>query len=122
MRIPASIATCARATAPDSTPRIWKRALVEGRRDLYGERLGRRQLAGQAIPLAHQVVAELQLVVDGPGGRHALDDLHAAGRAAPAAAAGRRDVDSLGVRRAQQNGPGLDADDAVVGHDRDGDG
>ena len=64
---------------PDDRARLdtedLERALVEGRRDLDDERLRRRQLAGEAVSLAHQVVAELKLVADRAGRGHALDDL-----------------------------------------------
>ena len=69
MRIPASMVTRARTTALALDAQDLERALVEGRRDLDDERLGRRQLAGEAVSLAHQVVAELELVVDRAGRR-----------------------------------------------------
>ena len=97
-------------------------ALVQGRGDLNDERLRRGQLAGQAVQLAHQVVAQLELVVDRAGRRDALDHLDPAGRAAPAAAAGGRDVDALGVGGPEEGGARLDVDGPPIGQDRDGDG
>ena len=111
---------------PDNRARLdaqdLERALVEGRRDLDDERLHRHQLAGEAVSLAHQVVAELKLVADRAGRGHALDDLDPAGRAAAAPAAGGRDVHSLGVRRAEQSGAGLDGDRPAIRQKRHGDG
>ena len=97
-------------------------ALVQGRGDLHDERLRRGQLAGQAVPLAHQVVAQLELVVDRAGRRDALDHLDPAGGAAPAPAAGGRDVDALGVGGPEQDGTRLDVDGPPIGQDGDGDG
>ncbi len=54
-------------------------------------------LAGQAIALAHQRVAELDLVTDGGRRHRAGHELHAAGGAPSATAAGGGDVDAGGV-------------------------
>ena len=111
---------------PDDRARLdtqdLERALVEGRRDLDDERLRRHQLAGEAVSLAHQVVAELKLVADRAGRRHALDDLDPARRAAAAAAAGGGDVHSLGVRRTEQDRAGLDGDRPAIRQHGHGDG
>ena len=96
--------------------------LVQRRRDLRHQRLGHGQLAGQTVSLAHQVVAELELVVDRAGRWGAPHDLHPTGRAAPAPAAGRGDVDALGVGRAEEDAAGIDDDGPAVGQDRHDDG
>ena len=86
-----------------------ERALVERRRRLDGDGLVQDALTGQAIALAHQVVAELDLVHDRRRRRQAGQELDPARRAAAAPAAGRRDVDAARVRRLEDRRPRRDA-------------
>src|SRR5437867_2831982 len=85
-----------------------ERSLLERRGHLDGDRLGDRALTGKPIALAHEVVAELDLVHDRGRRDRALDELHAAGRAAAAAAAGGGDIHPPVVRRLEDAGAGRD--------------
>ncbi len=79
--------------------------------------LGHPALAGEAVALADERVAELQLVHDRRRRHGARDELDPAGRAAPPAPAGGRDVDA-GIMGGLEDGrSGLDVEDALVGKD-----
>ena len=97
-----------------------ERPLVERGRHAHRRRLDRRRLAGEAVAFADEVVAELELVVDGGRRRRALHELDAARRAAAAPAARRRDLDPLGLAGTQEGSARLDRDGAPVGEERDG--
>ena len=84
-----------------------KAALVDGRGDLDGRRRDHRALAGEAIAVADQPLAELELIRDRGRRCSARDELDPARRAPTAPAAGRRDVDAGGVRRLQDGRSGL---------------
>ena len=94
--------------------------LVERGRHVHRRRLDGHRLAGEAVAFADEVVAELELVVDGGRRRRALDELDAARRAAAAPAARRRDLDPLGLAGTQEGSARLDRDGAPVGEERDG--
>ncbi len=89
--------------------------LVERGRHLHRDRLEHAALTGEAIALAHEGVAELELVHHG-GRRHgAGGELHPAGRAAAAAAAGGGDVHPRRMRGAEDGGARLDLEGSRVG-------
>ena len=98
-----------------------ERLLVQGRGDLHGEGLRHVALAGEAVAFADEVAAELELVHDGGRRNGAPDELHPAGGAAPAPAAGRGDVDPARLRRLEDRGAGGDLEMTVVGEDGEGD-
>jgi hypothetical protein len=81
-----------------------ERALVERRRRLDGDCFVEHTLAGEAIALADQIVAELDLVHDRRRRRQPRQELHATGRAPPAPAAGGGDIDAARVRRLENRG------------------
>jgi hypothetical protein len=87
-----------------------ERPLLERRRDLDGHGLVEDALAGEAIALTDEVVAELDLVHDRRRRRQTGQELDPA-RGAPSAPAARRgDVHAARVRRLQNRGPGRDAE------------
>ena len=89
--------------------------LVERGRHLHRDRLEHAALTREAIALAHEGVAELELVHHG-GRRHgAGGELHPAGGAAPAPAAGGGDVHPGRVRGAEDGGARLDLEGSRVG-------
>ena len=92
-----------------------KAALVDGGGDLDGRRRDHRALAGEAIAVADQPLAELELIRDGGRRCCARDELDPARRAPTAPAAGRRDVDAGGVRRLQDGRSGCDVEGAATG-------
>src|SRR5258708_1742484 len=100
----------AHAESADPGPRAedLERVLLERRRDLDGDGLGDRALAGEPVALTHEVVAELDLVHDRGRRDRALDELDAAGGAAAPAAAGGGDVHAAVVRRREDAGAGRD--------------
>ena len=75
--------------------------VVHGRRDLHGDGIRHATLAGEAVALAHEPVAELELVHDGGRRNHSGDELDAARGAASATAARRLDVHAAAVRRGE---------------------
>src|SRR5206468_2194577 len=85
-----------------------ERALVERRRRLHGDGFVKDALAGEAVALAHEIVAELDLVHDRGRRRQAGQELHPARRTPPAPAAGGGDVDAGRVRRLEDRGAGRD--------------
>ncbi len=91
--------------------------VVERGGDLDGHRLGHRPLAREPVALAHQRVAQLQLVHDGRRGRGARDQLDPARGASTAPAAGGGDVDPRGVGRFQDRRAGLRVEDVAAGQD-----
>ena len=76
-----------------------ERALVERRRRLDGDGLVQHALTGQAIALADEVVAELDLVHDRRRRGQTCQELDPARRAPAAPSARRRDVHSARVSR-----------------------
>src|SRR2546428_6406649 len=83
-----------------------ERAFFERRRDLHGDGLVENALAGEAIPLADEVIAELNLVHDRRRRWQARPELDSA-RGGPTAPATRRgDGDTAGLRRLQNRRPG----------------
>src|SRR5205814_761539 len=105
----------AHAESADAGPRAQnlERLLVERRRDLDGDGLGDRALAGEPVALTHEVVAELDLVHDRGRRDRALDELDAAGGAAAPAAAGGGDIHAAVVRRREDAGTGRDGQHAA---------
>src|SRR5437879_9360823 len=71
-----------------------ERALVERRRRLDGDGFVKNALAGKAIAVADEVIAELDLVHDRRRRRQAGQELDPTRRAPPAPTAGCRDVDA----------------------------
>ncbi len=98
-------------------PQDLKGRVVERRRDLHGDRLGDRPLAGEPVALAHEGVAELQLVHDGGRRRGARDQLDPAGGAAAPAAADRVDVHAARVGRLEDGRARFGIEDARAGQD-----
>ena len=102
--------------------------LLDRRRQHHRGRLLEPALAGQAITLAHEVVAELQLIGDGGWRHRAGDEFDAARGAAAPAATGGGDLDAGGVsgfedaRAGRRLGPtrrrirGIDEDGQRDGH------
>src|SRR6185295_19760660 len=91
--------------------------VIERGRDLYGDRLGDRPLAGEPIALADERVAQLQLVHDRGRGSGARNQLDATRGAAAPATADRVDVHAARVGRLQDGRARLGVQDAWAGQD-----
>ena len=109
-------------TASFSTPRIWKARSSSGGAICATSGSVTDSWQDSRYPSRTRSSTELKLVVDRAGRRGAPDDLHPTGGAASAPAAGRGDVDALGVGRAEEDAAGIDHDGPAVGQDRHGDG
>ena len=98
-----------------------KGPLVQRRRHLHRDGLADTALAGEPIALADEAVAELELIHDRGGRDGPRDELHAAGRAATAAATGGRDVHAGAMRGLEDGHARLDVQRTLIGQDGEGD-